>query len=137
MGKKYHGIINVREREDPAKYLLNLDLNSAQFNPKSRSMNENPNPLLPNDKQRFKGDNEFNETGDKLQLIEQEKFALEQAELRNSELNAVALPSLTAHVFKTVRQNNKLLNSGRTGELLKRYGGEEYINNMPEQLTET
>jgi hypothetical protein len=63
---------------------------------------------------------------------------LEQAELRNSELNAVALPSLTAHVFKTVRQNNQLINSGRTGELLKRYGGEQYINNVPaEQLTET
>ena len=37
--KKYHGILNVREREDPANYLLNLDVNSAQFNPKLRSMN--------------------------------------------------------------------------------------------------
>lgn len=84
IGKKYHGIINVREREDPAKYLLNLDLNSAQFNPKSRTMNENPNPLLPDDRQHFKGDLEHNDTGDKLELIEQEKFAMDQAELRNS-----------------------------------------------------
>lgn len=69
IAKKYHGIINVREREDPAKYLLNLDMNSAQFNPKSRSMNENPNPLLPDERQKFKGDLEGNETGDKLELI--------------------------------------------------------------------
>lgn len=39
IAKKYHGTINVREREDKAKYLLNLDLNSASFDPKSRSMN--------------------------------------------------------------------------------------------------
>jgi pre-mRNA-processing factor SLU7 len=101
-------------------------------------MNENPNPLLPDDKQQFKGDLEFNDTGDKMELIEQEKFALDQAELRNSELNAVALPSLTAHVFKTVRKNNQIINSGRTGELLKRYGGEEYMQNAPtENITET
>ena len=101
-------------------------------------MNENPNPLLPDDKQQFKGDLEFNDTGDKMELIEQEKFALDQAELRNSELNAVALPSLTANVFKTVRKNNQIINSGRTGELLKRYGGEEYMQNAPtENITET
>ena len=73
-----------------------------------------------------------------MELIEQEKFALDQAELRNSELNAVALPSLTAHVFKTVRRSNQIINSGRTGELLKRYGGEEYMLNAPvEDITET
>lgn len=33
---------NLRIREDKAKYLLNLDPNSAYYDPKSRSMRENP-----------------------------------------------------------------------------------------------
>lgn len=33
---------NLRIREDTAKYLRNLDLNSAYYDPKTRSMRENP-----------------------------------------------------------------------------------------------
>ena len=33
---------NLRNREDRAKYLHNLDLDSAYYDPKSRSMRENP-----------------------------------------------------------------------------------------------
>ncbi|KAF4714599.1 mRNA splicing protein, partial [Perkinsus olseni] len=33
---------NLRIREDTAKYLLNLDPNSAYYDPKSRSMREDP-----------------------------------------------------------------------------------------------
>ena len=35
---------NLRVREDTAKYLLNLDLNSAYYDPKTRSMRADPNP---------------------------------------------------------------------------------------------
>lgn len=37
---------NLRIREDTAKYLRNLDPNSAYYDPKTRSMRENPNPEL-------------------------------------------------------------------------------------------
>jgi pre-mRNA-processing factor SLU7 len=33
---------NMRVREDRAKYLLNLDVDSAFYDPKTRSMRENP-----------------------------------------------------------------------------------------------
>ncbi len=33
---------NLRIREDTAKYLYNLDVNSAHYDPKTRSMRENP-----------------------------------------------------------------------------------------------
>jgi hypothetical protein len=36
----------LRIREDTAKYLRNLDPNSAPYDPKSRSMKANPNPNL-------------------------------------------------------------------------------------------
>ena len=42
---------NLRIREDTAKYLLNLDVNSAYYDPKPRSMREDPLPDAdPNDK---------------------------------------------------------------------------------------
>ncbi len=37
---------NLRIREDRAKYLYNLDPESAYYDPKTRSMRENPNPHL-------------------------------------------------------------------------------------------
>lgn len=42
---------NLRIREDTAKYLLNLDVNSAYYDPKTRSMREDPLPDMdPNEK---------------------------------------------------------------------------------------
>ena len=35
---------NLRIREDTAKYLRNLDVRSAYYDPKTRSMRSNPNP---------------------------------------------------------------------------------------------
>jgi hypothetical protein len=49
--------ISHRIREDTAKYLRNLDLNSAPYDPKSRSMKENPTPHVPPDQAAFLGDN--------------------------------------------------------------------------------
>ncbi len=36
--EKFQGLGGVRNREDRAKYLLNLDVNSANFDPKSRTL---------------------------------------------------------------------------------------------------
>ena len=46
-GQKFEGkqritVRNLRIREDTAKYLFNLDVNSAFYDPKTRSMRENP-----------------------------------------------------------------------------------------------
>jgi len=37
---------NLRIREDPAKYIVNLDPDSGYYDPKSRSLRENPNPNM-------------------------------------------------------------------------------------------
>jgi len=42
-------IAQLRIREDTAKYLRNLDPNSAPYDGKSRSMKDNPNPMIPED----------------------------------------------------------------------------------------
>ena len=96
---------NLRIREDQANYLLNLDVNSAYFDPKSRfndaiylffrSLRDNPNPHLPSEKQVFKGLNNIRLTGETLTMYDQEKFAWEYAEKHNLDLNTIALPTLT------------------------------------------
>merc|ERR1712232_1505370 len=49
---------NLRIRVDTAKYLMNLDVNSAYYDPKSRSMRANPLAHLKDDEQStFRGDN--------------------------------------------------------------------------------
>jgi pre-mRNA-processing factor SLU7 len=55
---------NLRIREDTAKYLLNLDLNSAHYDPKSRSMREDPLPNKPLKDKTFAGDNFVRQNGD-------------------------------------------------------------------------
>ena len=53
----------LRIREDTAKYLRNLDPNSAPYDPKSRSMKADPNPNMESD---YKGDNFIKVSGDYL-----------------------------------------------------------------------
>jgi len=64
-----------------AKYLRNLDPNSAVYNAKSRTMKENPNPDLPESEQTFKGDNWVKFTGDAPKLIQAEAFMLKTNEV--------------------------------------------------------
>ena len=68
---------NLRIREDTAKYLRNLDPNSARYDAKARIMKENPNPDAPEDDQLFRGDDFVKYTGDALKVMQQEAFMLE------------------------------------------------------------
>jgi pre-mRNA-processing factor SLU7 len=67
---------NLRQREDTAKYLRNLDPNSAAYDGKARIMKENPNPDLPEDLQLFKGDNFVKYSGDALSVMKQEAYMI-------------------------------------------------------------
>ncbi|CAN0342793.1 unnamed protein product, partial [Discosporangium mesarthrocarpum] len=48
---------NLRIREDRAKYLYNLDPNSAYYDPKARAMRDNPLPEANKEDLVFAGDN--------------------------------------------------------------------------------
>jgi pre-mRNA-processing factor SLU7 len=65
---------NLRQREDIAKYLRNLDPDSAAYNAKSRTMKDDPNPNALDS--TFKGDNWVKFTGDAPKLIQMEAFML-------------------------------------------------------------
>jgi pre-mRNA-processing factor SLU7 len=50
---------NLRIREDTAKYLRNLDPNSAYYDPKTRSMRDNPLPGRNPEELPYAGDNYY------------------------------------------------------------------------------
>ncbi|KAJ7977244.1 Pre-mRNA-splicing factor SLU7-like protein [Quillaja saponaria] len=61
---------NLCIREDTEKYLLNLDVNSAHYDPKTRSMREDPlRNANPNEK-FYSGDNRFRNSGQALEFKE-------------------------------------------------------------------
>lgn len=57
----------MRIQEDIAKYLLNLDVNSAYYDPKTQSMREDPLPTDPNEK-FYGGDDRYRMSGQALEF---------------------------------------------------------------------
>jgi hypothetical protein len=68
--EKFQGLGGVRNREDRAKYLLNLDVNSATFDPKSRT--------LQGEDEFLKELSNLEAVGEKSSLEQQDRFAFEQ-----------------------------------------------------------
>ncbi|CEQ42294.1 SPOSA6832_04097 [Sporobolomyces salmonicolor] len=60
---------NLRIREDTAKYLMNLDTESAYYDPKTRSMREAPVPNLAPEDAPFAGDNFARHSGGATESI--------------------------------------------------------------------
>lgn len=79
-------IRNLRIREDTAKYLLNLEENAPYYDPKSRSMRENPLAHMPPEQQNFKGDNHVRFTGQTIDILEQEQFVWDLVDKTNAEV---------------------------------------------------
>lgn len=116
---------NLRIREDRAKYLINLNEDSAYFNPKCRSMRENPNPNDPNS--AFKGENELRMTGAAVSFINQEKFAWDAVERNSLDLSSIANPTLTERVFKSMQQKESTLKDKNRQKIFDEYGGSEHF----------
>ncbi|KAE9111338.1 hypothetical protein PF010_g10842 [Phytophthora fragariae] len=84
---------NLRIREDTAKYLRNLNPNSAYYDPKTRSMRDNPNPELNPEDTTYVGDNIARFTGDTQKLACAQLFAWE-AYAKGTDIHPLANPSL-------------------------------------------
>ena len=83
---------NLRIREDTAKYLRNLSLDSAHYDPKTRSMRENPTPHADPNEATYLGDNFIRMTGDTLNFGNAQQFAWEAYE-KGHEVHIQAAPS--------------------------------------------
>lgn len=133
---------NLRIREDTAKYLRNLDPNSAYYDPKSRSMRDNPyannaedgsNPqqqAAAAESMGFAGDNFSRISGDAIGLAETQLFAWDAGKKLNAEgtVHVQADPSKAELMRRRVESRGVDLKEKRRRAVLERYGGEQYLD---------
>eukprot|EP00004_Rigifila_ramosa_P027029 TRINITY_DN8621_c0_g1_i2.p1 TRINITY_DN8621_c0_g1~~TRINITY_DN8621_c0_g1_i2.p1 ORF type:complete len:534 (-),score=134.01 TRINITY_DN8621_c0_g1_i2:57-1565(-) len=124
---------NLRIREDTAKYLYNLDPDSAYYDPKSRAMRANPNPSADPDGQKYAGDNFVRYTGEVQNFNEIRSFVWDAQE-RQGDIHLEAAPSLAEKTFRTVRSQTQTVQERQRSEILAKYGGEEHLQQLPPEL---
>lgn len=124
---------NLRIREDTAKYLLNLDVNSAFYDPKSRSMRDDPfKHLKDEEKGVFRGDNFLSSSGDTKKLTELMVFAWD-AYKHGEKVHDTAQPTQASKMFEVFKQRSDDLKTKQKEELMAKYGGHEHLD-APKEL---
>lgn len=114
---------NLRLREDTAKYLYNLDPDSAYYDPKTRSMRENPLPdtskatvTLP-----FTGENFVRSTGDVNKVSRAQVFAWQAAD-KGIDIHLQAQPTKTEIIQKEYEIKKNEYNEKIAKFIAKKYG---------------
>lgn len=126
-------IRNLRIREDTAKYLRNLDLDSAYYDPKTRSMRENPNKTGNPQEQLYAGDNFVRFTGDVRKFGEMQMYAWEAYE-KGQDVHLQSAPSQAELLFRDFRHKKENLKSRTKEAIMEKYGGEEHMEVAPKEL---
>ncbi|SCN58728.1 pre-mRNA-splicing factor SLU7, putative [Plasmodium chabaudi chabaudi] len=114
---------NLRIREDTAKYLYNLNLNSAFYDPKSRSMREDPLANIKNNLENsnyYKGENYYNNTGDAIESKKLEIFAWESYK-RGENVHFNAQPTQLELMYKEFLEKKNKLIKKKQEDILKTY----------------
>ncbi|ESO89806.1 hypothetical protein LOTGIDRAFT_124539 [Lottia gigantea] len=126
---------NLRIREDTAKYLYNLDLNSAFYDPKTRSMRQNPFENSGKDKAdlHYAGDNFVRVSGDAYEMSKEQLFAWEAYE-RGVDVHIQADPTKLALLKKEFIQRKDTFKETAKQSILDKYGGEEHLEAPPKEL---
>ncbi|VDC07706.1 unnamed protein product [Peniophora sp. CBMAI 1063] len=126
---------NLRIREDTAKYLINLDPESAYYDPKTRSMRENPLNNVPPEEARFAGDNFLRYSGEAPEVAAMQIYAW-QAEQRGHDVHLNANPTQGQLLHKQHKSAKEEMREVNKGSILAKYGGAEYLEGVPKELLE-
>jgi len=121
---------NLRIREDTAKYLRNLDPNSAYYDPKTRSMRENPNPKKDD---AYAGENFVRFTGDTQKHAKAQLFAWEAYD-KGVDVHLLAEPTKLELLQQEYDKKKDQFKSQVQKDVLERYGGEEHLEVPPKSL---
>ncbi|CAI4233291.1 unnamed protein product [Auanema sp. JU1783] len=127
---------NLRIREDTAKYLYNLNENAPYYDPKSRSMRENPFANMPGKEKeaaKFSGENFIRYTGEVVEANEAQVFAW-QARCQGVDVHALAEPTKLEALKREFNKEKSNAENKTKKELLSKYGGEEYLEAPPKEL---
>ena len=123
---------NLRIREDTAKYLRNLDISSAYYDPKTRSMRKNPyeGSGQKDEEVEYAGDNYVRISGDTVNHAQSQMFAWD-AGRKGLEVHALAEPTKLEALKKEYVQKKDTLKDEAKNQILEKYGGEEHLNSAP------
>ncbi|XP_032596116.1 pre-mRNA-splicing factor Slu7 [Drosophila grimshawi] len=124
---------NLRIREDTAKYLRNLDPNSAYYDPKTRSMRDNPNPAVPEEEAEFAGENFVRFSGDTTAQATAQLFAWE-AHGKGVDVHLLAEPTKLELLQKEYEQKKEQFKSSTKTDIVEKYGGDEHLKVPPKSL---
>ena len=133
--KQRISVRNLRIREDTAKYLLNLNPNSAYYDPKSRSMRDNPFAGTNKDPSQvpYLGDNFVRYSGDAKDFAKTQIFAWEAGE-KGVSVHTQADPTKLELLNKEFHEKKNQFVKTIQQKLIEQYGGEEYLNSIPREL---
>uniref|UniRef100_A0A4W5RUK1 Pre-mRNA-splicing factor SLU7 n=1 Tax=Hucho hucho TaxID=62062 RepID=A0A4W5RUK1_9TELE len=126
---------NLRIREDIAKYLRNLDPDSAYYDPKTRAMRENPyqnTGMVPEDV-GFAGDNFVRYSGDTVTMAQTQLFAWEAYD-KGSEVHLQADPTKLELLHQSFKVKKEDFKDKQKETILDKYGGEEHLDAPPREL---
>ncbi|KAM5271256.1 pre-mRNA-splicing factor SLU7-like [Ctenodactylus gundi] len=126
---------NLRIREDTAKYLRNLDLNSAYYDPKTRAMRENPyadSGKTP-EEASYAGDNFIRYTGDAISVAQAQLFAWEACD-KGSEVHLQAAPTKLELWHQSFKVRKEDFKQQQKASILEKYGGQEHLDAPPAEL---
>mmetsp|Transcript_35667 Transcript_35667/g.78383 ORF Transcript_35667/g.78383 Transcript_35667/m.78383 type:complete len:606 (+) Transcript_35667:424-2241(+) len=124
---------NLRIREDTAKYLLNLDVNSAYYDPKTRSMRENPLPGTVPGQDMYVGDNFVRASGDAAKLAALQLYEFEAYD-KGQNLHLNADPTTIEMMNRIYREKKESLKTNKANTILEKYGGKEHMEAPPKEL---
>ncbi|KZT70991.1 hypothetical protein DAEQUDRAFT_744484 [Daedalea quercina L-15889] len=124
---------NLRIREDTAKYLINLDPSSAYYDPKTRSMRDNPLKNVPPEEARFTGDNFLRYSGEAPEVQKLQLFAWNAA-ARGNDVHMNANPTQGELLHQEFEQKKEKLKVVNKSSILTKYGGEQYLEKAPKEL---
>nr|CAG4710270.1 unnamed protein product [Naegleria fowleri] len=122
---------SMRTREDIPKYLYNLELDSAHYDPKTRSMRGNPLPFVDPSEATYVGDNALKKSGEYQEFIQAQKFMWDAGK-RGEDINLAAVPTQAFMGFSTFLSKKKELEESRKKAVIERYGGEKFLNKPTE-----
>ena len=124
---------NLRMREDTAKYLLNLDLESAKYDPKTRSMVD-MGAEADQVAALVAEDNFMRASGDAGEFERAQKLAWESQERGDkNKVHLQANPTSGEYFRRKEDKEKQEAQEQRRKELLAKYGGEQYLDSESKQ----
>ncbi|PPD79477.1 hypothetical protein GOBAR_DD23591 [Gossypium barbadense] len=124
---------NLRIREDTAKYLLNLDVNSAYYDPKTRSMREDPLPDADPNEKFYEGDNQYRMSGQALEFKQLNIHAWEAFD-KGQDIHMQAAPSQAELLYKNYKVIKEKLKSKTKDTIMEKYGNAATEEEIPVEL---